>query len=135
MDESVVLADEIEIDEPNENCTSDNELISNNVEHSDENSSCKSTDGTHDDIECNICGKMYKRKAHLLRHLMSHKGQNEDDGNSYRKRHYIFVCNKCGKRFSNSKTLQNHENERGCVKQEVRRLTNLLIHFHITFSV
>lgn len=124
VDESIVLADEIEIDEPTEDCRSENELISNNVEHSDENSSCKSTDSTHDEsdnIECNICGKLYKRKAHLLRHLMSHKGQSKDDGTSYRKRNYISVCNKCGKRFSNSKALQNHENEGECIEQEVRR--------------
>lgn len=80
-------------------------------------------DSAHDDsesIECNICGKSYKRKAHLLRHLMSHKSENDSDGNNYRRRHYIFVCNKCGKRFSKSKALQNHENEGTCVQQEVR---------------
>lgn len=123
MDESVMSTEEIDyIDEPNEIQASDNEVIDDNVENIDEDSSCKSTDSTHDEsetIECNICGKLYKRKAHLLRHLMSHKGESDFGGNNYRKRHYIFVCNKCGRRFSKSKTLQNHENEGSCVEQEV----------------
>lgn len=117
MDESIISAEEIEyIDEPNDNCISDNDGVEN------ENSSCKSTDSIHGDsenIECNVCGKLYKRKAHLLRHLKSHKSEEDTGGNNYRKRHYIFVCNKCGKRFSKSKALQNHENEGACVEQEV----------------
>lgn len=124
VDESIISTEEIDyVDEPNDNQTSDNELLSDNVENIDEDSSCKSTDSTHDEsetIECNICGKLYKRKAHLLRHLMSHKGENDSGSNNCRKRHYIFVCNKCGKRFSKSKALQNHENEGACVEREVR---------------
>lgn len=126
MDESVISTEDVEyIDEPvNENRTSDNELTSDNIENLDENRSYKSTDSANDNaenIDCNICGKSYKRKAHLLRHMMmSHKSQSDDDGNNYRKRHYIFVCKKCGKRFSKSKALQNHENEGTCVEQEVR---------------
>lgn len=124
MDESVISAEDVEyIDEPaNENRTSDNELITDNIENVDEASSCKSTDSTNDNaetVDCNICGKSYKRKAHLLKHLMSHKSQSDSGGNNCRKRHYIFVCKKCGKRFSKSKALQNHENEGTCVEQEV----------------
>lgn len=124
MNESIVLADEIRVNDPSDNHTSDNEHSSDIVENIDENSSYKSSTSTQDDsdnIECNICGKLYKRKAHLLKHLMSHKSENSSTSarNSYRKRNYIFVCNKCGKRFSKSKALQNHENEGDCVEQEV----------------
>lgn len=74
-------------------------------------------------LECDICGKRYKRHAHLRRHLGSHINSNKTDtmlpirkqDSTLKTRHYIFVCNKCGKRFSKSKALQQHENEATCV--------------------
>lgn len=121
--ESIVSAVEIECTEESKD---DSELAGDNAENIDETSSCKSSDSMHEDsdnIECNICGKIYKRKAHLLRHMMSHQTNNDtsdkvSDGG--KGRHCVFVCNKCGKRFSKSKTLQNHVNDGNCVKEEVR---------------
>lgn len=136
MDDSIISTEEIDyMDEPIENQASDSERISDTADNMDENSSCKSTESVHgdsDSVECNICSKLYKRKAHLLRHLMSHKG--DDSGRSnYRKRHHVFVCNKCGKRFSKSKALQNHENEGACVESEVSR-TNFIFTLRRTVS-
>lgn len=129
VDGSIALAGEVECtDEQNEEDNS--QLLGDNSENVDETSSCKSGDSTHGDdddssnIECNICGKTYKRKAHLLKHLMSHK-MNKSDGDVTdvgRERHCLFVCNKCGKRFSKSKTLQSHVNDGSCVKEEVRNV-------------
>ncbi|KAJ6635279.1 Zinc finger protein, partial [Pseudolycoriella hygida] len=118
VDGSIISAEDIEyIDNQNDQ----NETIGNTVENIDDDSSPKSIDSTHDDsesFECNICGKLYKRKAHLLRHLISHKSESGSDGNMYKKRNLICVCNKCGKRFSKSKGLENHEIEGTCVKEE-----------------
>lgn len=100
-----------------ENSPSDNELPSDNVEQLDDTS----TDSIHDDsdsIECNVCGKLYKRKAHLLRHLLLHKSENDDQ----KKRHNVLVCKKCGKRFNKSATLESHLNDGTCEDRNVRRM-------------
>ncbi|XP_037050058.1 zinc finger protein 2 homolog isoform X2 [Bradysia coprophila] len=124
VDESIVTGEIECTDESKENCSGDSELVGEDTENVDETSSCMSSDSTHDDsdnIECSICGKIYKRKAHLLRHLMSHKNKTDSGdkvSDSGKGRHCVFVCNKCGKRFSKSKNLQNHVNDGGCVKEE-----------------
>lgn len=45
---------------------------------------------------CNLCGKSYKRKDHLKRHLAFHSGE----------RH--FSCSVCGKRFLRADTCRVH---------------------------
>lgn len=64
-------------------------------------------------------------QAHLLRHRANHSSidaqkRHLQRTNSNKKHHYIFVCIKCGKRFSKSKALQNHQNEGECVNENVK---------------
>lgn len=47
-------------------------------------------------FHCNHCGKSFKTKSHLQRHILTHTGEKP------------YVCTKCGSKFNQSSSLRNH---------------------------
>lgn len=47
-------------------------------------------------FHCSHCGKSFKTKSHLQRHILTHTGEKP------------YVCNKCGSKFNQSSSLRNH---------------------------
>ncbi|KAL9697763.1 hypothetical protein quinque_001204 [Culex quinquefasciatus] len=73
--------------------------------------------GQDEDLHCSVCGKGYKRRVHLERHLLKHKSGDEikvepvAPATSY-------VCLKCGKRFMKVESLLQHKTDGKCVSAE-----------------
>nr|XP_034320295.1 zinc finger protein 37-like isoform X2 [Crassostrea gigas] len=49
-------------------------------------------------FECNMCGRKFTRKEHVMRHMLTHTGES------------MYTCEVCGKGFGSKKALQKHIN-------------------------
>jgi len=47
-------------------------------------------------FHCSHCGKSFKTKSHLQRHILTHTGEKP------------YHCNRCGSKFNQSSSLRNH---------------------------
>ena len=47
-------------------------------------------------FHCSHCGKSFKTKSHLQRHILTHTGEKP------------YHCNRCGAKFNQSSSLRNH---------------------------
>lgn len=67
-------------------------------------------------LECTFCAKLYKREAHLKRHIE----KNHKDGARVRRRNlkHVACCNLCGKKFTQPDQYKDHLKTITCVTTE-----------------
>jgi superfamily II DNA or RNA helicase len=74
--------------------------------------------------ECDICKINFDKKCDLERHLLRQKGCSEKTKNSLQNK--IFICEGCGKGFSQKRSLKVHIDEMYC-KKNIKDKNNVII--------
>lgn len=93
---------------------SDNEALKAETDESSSESTSKRITN-QDNLECSFCGKLYRREAHLKRHIEKH---HQDGSSSQKRMKHVASCSLCGRRFTGSAQYKEHSKTITCVSVE-----------------